>query len=71
MTPLIRTRGIRAPFVEVGVSTMPGMNCLLPTLRIQEARELRDKLTDFLYHPELYPRDVEGEGPASPAEEGC
>jgi hypothetical protein len=43
---------------------MPGMNCLLPTLRIQEARELRDKLTDFLDHPELYPRDVEGEGPA-------
>jgi len=71
MTPIVRTKGVRAPFVDVGVSVMEGMHCLLPTMRIEEARALRDKLTEFLDHPELYPRDVEGEGPADENRIGC
>jgi hypothetical protein len=70
MIPIVRTKGLRPPFVDVGVTVMEGMHYLLPTMRIEEARALRDKLTDFLDHPELYPRDVEGEGPADANEPG-
>ncbi len=61
MMPRISTRDLREGYVDVGVTTFPGMHASLPVMRLDEATTLRDALTKFLNNPAW---ETETEGPA-------